>query len=88
MDIADGPQDTQQVESDNSTTVRQSVDDTFEKGRLGQPDREWVGDAANLEKRVEQVLKRVGLGGDETLEQHLKRFRFEQLVLDFGGFIL
>lgn len=74
MYVADGPQDTQQVESDDSTTVRQSIDDAFEKGRFGKANGEWVGDAADLEKRVEQVLEGIGLGGDETPEQSIKRF--------------
>ena len=72
MHVADGPQDTQQVQSDDSATVRQSVNDAFEKGRFGEPNGEWVGDTADLEKRIKQILKRVGLGGDETLEQNVK----------------
>lgn len=73
--VANGPEDTQEVETNDRTAVVEPVNDALEELRFGKADGERGGDATYFEKGVEEVFKGVGFCGYEALEQRLKRLR-------------
>jgi hypothetical protein len=50
--IADSPEDTQEVETDDSTAVAKPIDNTFKELRFGDANGDWSGDTTDFEERV------------------------------------
>jgi hypothetical protein len=86
--VANGPKDTQEVETNDRATVIEPVNDTLEELRFGKANDDRGGDTADFEKGVEEVFKGVSFRGYEALEQRLKRLQSDQFIFDLGCFIL
>ena len=81
MNIAYRTQDTKEVESDDSFTMRQPVDDAFEELRFGDAYCKTGGYATNFEEGIKEVFERVGFGGDKAFQKRLKRPWLHQFIL-------
>lgn len=68
VDIANGAEDAEKVETDEGLVVTKLLDDALEELRLGDAHCDGAGEATHLEEWVEEVLEGVGLGVDETLQ--------------------
>ena len=90
MDIANGTEDPEEVETDNCFAfgVAKPIDEAPEESLLRQPECHGGRNADDLEEWLEDILERIGCCRREALEEGHARGRFSQNILDTGSLVL
>ena len=88
MDIANGTKETQKIESYDGLAMSQLLNDTLEELGLRDADSDSIGNAGDLQERVQQVLEGDSFGRHKTFEERFQSVGLEKFVLDPRGFVL